>query len=210
MNPDDKKKFFEYLRDEFAPELRKIGFKGSGRHFRRINGEIINAVWIQGDKYGKGCAVNLGLHLTFLPVSWQDELPDILKVKEIDCEFRTRLSPKNKGDYWWKYGGLLHSPSKSARHLIQTYLDWGEPLFKSYASVDEIGKMFTPAQLRDGNYFEGFGGTTMPRIALVLARIQLHLDNRAMAREYALLGIERLGRAVVLKKSLENILDATD
>ena len=209
MSTDDKKEFYGFLRDKFAPELRKVGFKGSGRHFRRVNGEIINAIWIQGDKHGRGCAVNLGLHLTFIPVNWQEELPDVATVKEIDCEFRTRLSPKNKGDYWWKYDGLLTSPSKSAGHLIRTYFDRGEPRFKCYASVEDIGSMLSPMQLRSGDYFEDCWNTTMPRIALVMARIQLHLNNGKLAREYASIGLQRLGRAVALKQSLEEIANAT-
>ena len=77
MTAEHKQAFFGVLKDEFAPELRNVGFKGSGRHFRRINGEVINAIWIQGDKYGRGCAVNLGLHLTFLPVNWQERYFEI-------------------------------------------------------------------------------------------------------------------------------------
>ena len=118
-----KEIFFNILKEEFAPRLRNIGFKGSGQNFRRLNGEIINTINIQGHKYGGSCAVNLGLHLSFLPVNWSDQLPDVKTIKEVDCEFRKRLAPKNKGDYWWKYTGLIDSTEKKARHLIETYFN---------------------------------------------------------------------------------------
>ena len=62
--------FLDAVKAEFAPQLRGLGFSGTGKHFRHVNGEIINAINIQGNTYGDSCAVNLGLHLTFLPVNW--------------------------------------------------------------------------------------------------------------------------------------------
>ena len=66
---DAKKEFYSYLKNEFGPQHREIGFKGSGSHFRRVNDEVIHCINIQGNKHGGSCAVNLGLHLTFLPIS---------------------------------------------------------------------------------------------------------------------------------------------
>jgi hypothetical protein len=99
---DAKEVFFDILKTEFAPKLRKLEFIGSGQNFRRVRGQIINVINVQGNKYGGSCAVNLGLHLTFLQVCWSSALPDVHKVKETDCEFRTRLAPGGKSDYWWK------------------------------------------------------------------------------------------------------------
>ena len=57
---DARAVFFDVLKSEFAPKLRELGFSGSGQHFRRVRGEIINAINIQGNKYGNSCAVNWG------------------------------------------------------------------------------------------------------------------------------------------------------
>ena len=64
---NNKDEFLQVIKDEFAPRLRDIGFKGSGHNFKRINNEIINIINIQVNKYGGSYAVNLGLHLTFYP-----------------------------------------------------------------------------------------------------------------------------------------------
>lgn len=197
------------MRDEFAPRLRDAGFKGSGLHFRRISGEIINAISLQGDKYGGRCAVNLGLHLSFLPMNWTHELPDPQKIKEVDCEFRTRLAPKRKHDYWWSYGGLLNPPSKSARHLIDTYFEFGEPLFEAFSTVEDIANMFLPSQLNGKSFLKGFGGVTVPRIALTLAKVHAHMGNTPSSAEYARIGLQNLGKAVALKSELEELASAT-
>jgi len=106
-----KQIFYEILKNEFSPKLREVGYQGSGQNFRRVSNETINVVNIQISKYGGSCAVNLGLHFAFLPLNWSAELPVGKKIKEVDCEFRMRLSPKVNHDYWWEYDGLLSSPT---------------------------------------------------------------------------------------------------
>src|SRR5690349_16195238 len=168
---DAKAVFFDVLKSEFAPKLRELGFTGSGQHFRRVRGEIINAINIQGNKYGGSCAVNLGLHLTFLPLNWRNVLPDPRKIKEIECEFRTRLSRDMKSGYWWKYGRALASSTKSARDLIATYLESGEPHFRRYDSIEKIASMISMDDVNQDAYLNSFGGITSVRAALTMARI---------------------------------------
>jgi hypothetical protein len=208
MSVDYRKVFAQQLKERFAPALRAVGFKGSGAHFRRISGEVINTIWIQGSRDGTECAVNLGLHLTFLPLNWRDELPDVAKIKEIDCEFRDRLAPAGAEDYWWEYGSLLSPPSKHVAHLHATYFEYGEPRFHAYNSVEAVAEMFSPEQLRSGSYMKGFGGVTVARAALTMARIRTHLGQKQLAAEYARVGLEKLGKASGLKSVLEELARA--
>lgn len=83
------------LRQELVPRLRELGFKGSGKNFRRVCGETINAINVQGSSTGTRFYVNLGLHFTFLPAGYGVELLPADKIKEIDCEFRWRLDPQD-------------------------------------------------------------------------------------------------------------------
>ena len=207
MPADTKKVFYGLLRDEFAPKLRELGFKGSGSNFRRVRGEVINTINIQGRRHGGSSAVNLGLHLTFLPVNWKDELPDTKKVKEIDCEFRTRLAPRGRNDYWWKYGGLLDSTSKQISHLVDTYLDVGEPAFSRYDTVEKVANMISIDQIFTDKYIDAFGGVTEVRAALTMARIHEHLGNFDLARAFAAAGMTNIGRATALKPRFRELLD---
>lgn len=206
MGVDHRKIFFGYIKDQFAPRLRSVGFAGSGFHFRRITGEVINTVSIQRSQSGRECAVNLGLHLTFLPMCWKEELPDLKSIKETDCEFRTRLTPKGKEDFWWKYGGLLDPPSRSIQHLIQTYFEWGEGQFDKYKSAADVASMFSLDDVRKGNWMGEFGGKTAPRAALAMARVHAHLGRMDLARQYAQIGLDRIGRGIALKPILERLV----
>jgi hypothetical protein len=208
MSVDRRKAFATQLKERFVPALRVAGFKGSGAHFRRTTGDVINAIWIQGNREGTKCAVNLGLHLGFLPINWKDELPDPAKIKEIDCEFRDRLAPDGLNDYWWEYGSVLNPPSKIIAHLYATYFECAEPRFRAFSTVESIAGMFSPAQLRTGPYLNGFGGITIPRAALAMARIRAHLGQHELAAEYARVGLEKLGNASGLKPILERFAHA--
>lgn len=207
MSDNARSIFYGLLRDEFAPELRKLGFKGSGSNFRRIRGDVVNTVNIQGNKYGGSSAVNLGLHLAFLPVYWNNENPDLSKIKEVDCEFRNRLAPRGKRDYWWKYGGLFSSSTKQVSHLIETYLHVGEPAFSKYDTTAKVANMISIEEIFSGNYIEVFGGITEVRAALTMARVHEHMGNPDLARAFATAGMTSLGRATVLKPQFEEILE---
>ena len=207
MTDDARKRFYALLRDRFAPELRKLGFKGSGSHFRRIRGDVINAINIQGNKYGGSCAVNLGLHLAFLPVNWKLEVPDLSTIKEIDCEFRTRLTPGRKSDYWWKYDGLFTSPQKQVDHLVDTYLRDGEPLFAGFDTVEKIAQMCSVDEVSKGKLRQAFGPVSAVRAALTIARVHQHLGNETLAKAYARAGLENIGHASSLEPQFRSILD---
>ncbi len=207
MSNDPRKTFYGVLRDEFAPELRKLGFKGSGSNFLRIRGDVINAVNIQGNKYGGSSAVNLGLHLAFLPLYWNDQPPDVAKIKEVDCEFRNRLVPKGQSDYWWKYGGLFTSPSKQVNHLIETYHRVGEPAFAKYDTVEKIAEMVSVDDISSNEFIHVFGGITNVRAALTMARVNEHIGELRLAQAFAQVGLENLGRATVLEVQFKEILE---
>jgi hypothetical protein len=204
-----KLEFFAYLRDNFGPELRRLGFKGSGQKFRRVHGEVINMINIQGYKYGGSVAVNLGLHLDFLPDSFTSEWPDLSKLREYDCEFRTRLTPRWRFDYWWKYDGLFRNPSRTAAHLVSTYLDRGEPQYAKFDATEKIASSISPKDIVAGRDLKIWGPVASIRAALTFAIINQHLGNDAIAREFAQAGLHDSDRAPVLRAKLEAILGAT-
>ncbi len=106
-------------RDHFAPVVRELGFKGSGRHFRKIEGGFVQAVNLQGSQYGGKFAVNLGLQPFGIPNVVGDEF-DPKKIKEIECAFRDRLTEEDC-DTWWDYTSdpaAMDCAAKAAADLI--------------------------------------------------------------------------------------------
>ena len=204
---EPKEAFFDTIKREFAPRLRDVGFKGSGQDFRRVSDEIIQAVNIQGRRHGGSCALNIGLHATFLPAGWQGELPNISKIKEIDCEFRGRVTPNEGADYWWEYGSTPDFAIRSARHLAETFFDVAIPEFEKLASVKALIDWLPIDAVIRGDYMTQFELQTICRALLAMARTHQHLGNREDAKAFAAAGLARVGRGVRLIPQFESILN---
>lgn len=201
-----KKSFYDELKENFIPILRQSGFKGSGQNYRRVNGEAIYAINIQNNKYGGSCCINIGVHFTFLPVVWDSKkMPDVKSIKEVDCEFRYRLSPKNKPDYWWPFKGegLFGNPSKSVEHLCKTFNDSVVEFLDQYRDLENVTSKFPISSLESGEFVDVLGGVVAVRGALTMARIYQHTGQLDLQKQYAKVGLSILGKANALKAELE-------
>jgi hypothetical protein len=203
-----KERFLARLKGEFVPKLRGAGFTGSGQNFRRVQGEVIHALNIQGNKYGDSCAVNLGIHLTFFPAKSLQSVPDLKKFCEIDCEFRRRLAPNGQSDHWWKYECAPSSPEKNADSLIDTFFNIGETYFTAYNSTDAIGNSLKACLISEptSTAARPIGGATLVRQFLAGARIYAHHGNAEQSRKFAVAGLASLGKAVGLREEFEAFL----
>lgn len=213
-----KEAFFNCLKSEFAPKLRALGFKGSGQNFRRIRDEVIQVLNIQVNKYGGSCCVNLGLHLTFLPIAGESPLTDPKKLRASSCEFRWRLAPPGATDYWWGYeegvaahfpfrmeGGKGQGPIEKARDLMKTYDAYGEPRFQSVMSAEAVARLFQPDDIGSGKPLPLYS-YTHARGALTMARINRYLGNVESARQFAEVGLENIRKGKALRREFEKIL----
>ncbi|MCA9402339.1 MAG: DUF4304 domain-containing protein [Candidatus Omnitrophica bacterium] len=202
----NKKEFQDVLKAEFAPRLREAGFAGSGNNFRRVNGEVIHALNIQANKYGGSYAVNLGLQLTFLPLTWSGQPPDSAKIYAYECAFTKRLATPGKTDYWWKYSGLLVRPAKNARHLIDTYFRYGEPQFAACDTVTKILAKLSLRAIQEGAEPPLPGMATPLSTAVNAARVYLHSGDKAEARALAEYALAHHSQAPNIKPVIEEIL----
>lgn len=222
QNMKAKETFFNCLKTEFAPKLRKLGFTGSGQNFRRIQNEVIHTLNIQINKYGGSCCVNLGLHLTFLPIAGGTQLVVPQKLQATSCEFRWRLTPPDFTDYWWAYeenefahlpfgmeGGKGHGPQEKARHLVTTYEMYGEPQFQALMTIEAVANLFPPEAIGSGERLSPLYAFTPTRGALTMARIHRYLGNKDLARQFARQGLQNSGKARALIPEFEEILETT-
>ena len=194
-----KAAFFTELKTSFFPRLRSAGFTGSGQHFCRVRGEVLQAINLQSNKDGSSCAVNLGLHLTFLPTSVHG-LPVPHGIRESDCEFRRRLTTEAKSDHWCFYDDPL-APAA----LTNSYFSVGEPWFERYSSVAAFAAEFDAARLAAGQIPRAIFARTPVRAALAGARIHAHLGNYAESRRMAQWALTVLGPATLLQEELEQL-----
>jgi hypothetical protein len=211
--------FFKVLRNEWIPFLTRTGLQGDRERFQRVSGEIIHAIGLQENKYGGSCCVNLGVHLSFLPLT-TGALPQTgAQVQAESCEFQWRLTPPGHTDYWWAYeqGVAAHlplsmlqeensGPMEQAHHLARTYEEFGEPAFQHLSTVHQIANLIKLEDLAKEWRIVPEYAFLPGRAGLTMARIHQYLDNHELARRFAEVGLERVGKARAVRVELEKLL----
>lgn len=196
------------IRDHLGPVLKGDGFAGSGRTFRRISGDLIHVVQVQGSRYSTKFAVNLGIQ----PVSIPDvagNSPNATKIKAELCEFRRRLS-EAKSDQWWDHAGSKESMDAAVRAAASVYATIGRRLFAELSGPESPLHKITPAQFEAGQHgFSGFGSTKV-RMARSLALMRQSLGNPTDADAFARIALASLGVAHGLRAELEALRRATE
>ena len=180
--------FREQLKTKLAPMLRADGFVGSGVTFRRLRGEVIHLLHVQGSTYGGSCCVSLAIHLTFLP-TLVGRPTDSKKITENHCEFRKRLAPEGQSDCWWKYGSDEHEATRSVDDLVDLIRRVALPHFDRFGKFPQCFENISPLVLASGDFRALPGNMGAPRAALVMARISAHLGRPDRAREFAEVGL---------------------
>jgi len=206
---DSYERFHELLRCDFFPRLRADGFKGSGTTFRRARSDRIDVVNVQGSRSGGRCCVNLAMHFPFLPSAGGGLILNPKTLKEYDCAFRKRLHELNESDHWWAYGTSDSEAKASVAKLIDTYERRSAVFFERFEPFPDVFERITPAEIDAGDLSNMPGHFTQVLAALTMARILNHLGQAEKCREFAGIGLRRLGRAVGLKAELERLRDTS-
>jgi hypothetical protein len=203
---DAYERFHQLLKRDFLPLLRADGFKGSGNTFRRIKGDRIDIVNIQGSRDGGKCCINLASHFSFLPAAG-GRVSDPKKFKEYDCTFRDRLREATE-DHWWSYGVTDAEADASVASLVDLYRRRGSLFFARFEPFPEVFERITPADIDAGDLTKMPAAMARPYAAKILARIMKHVGRLDRCREFAEAGLRHVGRAAILQLELEELRDA--
>ena len=198
------------IRDHLAPILRADGFSGSGRTFRRVVGDWIHVVNVQGSRYGGQFAVNLAVQPTAIP-DVRGNTPDPKKITEELCEFRRRMSESEaRQDKWWKHAPTAESMTEAMREAAAMYIQVGRRLLDGATTEDADLNTVSPAAFAGGNFnFLGFGSTEC-RMALALARLRRVQDQLTESQAFAAYALETVGSAAMLKAKIQALLPQHD
>lgn len=188
-------RFQKLLKREFHPVLRAEGFKGSGATLRRMVGERVDVVNVQGSQWGGRCYVNLGVHFRFLPDSCGKQV-DPAKVLEFHCVFRSRMDhpPTRKKPVEcseWAYGEDDAAAERSVRDMVELFRNSGAAYFQCFEPFPGALTRITPADIDTGEYqrlppFKHYGKEI---VALFLARVMKHLGHVPKCRAFARAGL---------------------
>jgi hypothetical protein len=201
---DAYERFHQLLKRDFFPLVRADGFKGSGTTFRRVKGDRLDIINVQGSRYGGECCVNLAAHFSFLPSMGGGQVTDPQKFKENDCTFRSRLREARE-DHWWDYGTTDAEAETSAASLVELYKRRGALFFEKFEPFPAAFDRVTPAQLDAGDLTMMPAAMTQVYAALTMARVMKHLGRYERCREFAIVGLRHLGTAVALRPELEQL-----
>lgn len=190
-------------RTYFVPTLRRAGFKGTGRNFRRLSGDYAVAVGLQSWD-GKRFAVNLSIQ----PLS----IPDVMgaavdpkRVTEMDCEFRRRMS-EGASDQWWSYDTSWDSKTTAAIAAARVFENHAHTEFLRLTGSDSPLVQIDPVSFDTGMFnFGGFESTKV-RMARSLALMRLAAENPSAARDFAKIALRNIGSASALKAELEDVV----
>lgn len=202
---NDLERFHDKLSETLVPHLKADGFKMSGNVFRRFEDDVIHVIEIQGARSGGQCALNLGIHLRFLPTVGTNQNPTP-KITEPECEFRRRYVPDGESDHWFAYGTTDEEALESAFNLARAYIDWSRPYFDRFRRFPEHFIQVT-SETYDGRDPSVFPPTsTETRALLALARIYTHLNRADESVKFATRGLQSIGSATALKAAFKVLL----
>ena len=189
------------IRIALAPMLRKDGFSGSGRTFRRTSGSWLQVLNVQGSRYGGSFAINLAVHPLGIPNALGNN-PDPKKITEELCEFRRRLSETETGQ-WWKHDLTEESMLSAVTEAAAMYRRRGNELFRRACGFHSGLNAVSASDFSTGAYDSAGFGSTKVRMALALARLRKSEGKPEDAKAFAAYGLVHVGGATLLRRELE-------
>ena len=197
-----KNHFLEMLDGELSPVLQADGFGGQEREWKRHHDPVINCVEVQLRSDQAACTVNLGAHLTFLPVAGGSSPVLFDTITEADCEIQSRLAWQSEPEHWWGFD----SPEESVADLVACYREQGKAYFERFVNFPHPFVDIAPDNLDDDDVSTLFPIMTRVRKILLIARVHEHLGDAANAVRFAKLGKEVAGMAIGPKAAFRDIL----
>lgn len=144
------------IRHHFAPLLRAEGFTGSGHTYRRLVGQWIHVVNVQGSLYGGEFAVNLAIQ----PISvndTNDNPPNPKTITEEICVFRRRMAESPAAAHqWWPHDRTEEGMALAVRRAAAVYDKVGRRLLERATSEHSDLNCVSPEAYARG-IFDSFG-----------------------------------------------------
>ena len=195
----DRAAFMKGLHTTLYPILRAEGFRGSGSTLRRVIEPVVHVFNVQASSDGKMCYLNLGAHLTFLPMPGGG-MPDAMNLKEYECVFRDRFDPPAGTGFGWSYGSNEDELHETIAFICDHWPIHGHAFFDQYSEYpDSFVSLVDDVEV----------STAHPIELLTLARIAAHLHNTDRAESLAREALKRCPeRASALRGELHALVRA--
>ena len=197
-----KTKFSNDVDERLSSVLLDSGFSGGDLRWVRVRDQFIDCVDIQIRSDDAACCVNLGEHLSFLPVVGGSAPIDLGRMSSVDCEIRARLAPDGEPDYWWGFG----SGFSDVEDLVGCFKESGEAFFRKYRDFPKPFADVEMSNIGSEPTIELMPMMTKIRRILLIARMYDYLNDVVKAVEWADFGKQNAGMAVGPKSAFREIL----
>jgi len=196
--------FVQRVKSILIPELRNEGIIGRFPTFRRIRGELIHEVSVQGSRYGGERTVNLSFGFFFLQ-------PAYAKPEAPETEYSYRIGTGSGRDRWWQYQGATEAEAIAlADEMISVFRAEAPKFFQHFKNFPESFTDFTPDDFVEAplSYLPPRvgGGRNVARDCWVFMRLWLHLNDEHRAKGFAKTGLQHVGKATTLEMDFRKIL----
>ncbi len=189
--PISAKEFRSLLKEEFAPNLRALGFKGTNGIYRRMaSAPFVHIVHLFVDKYGDSAWVELAVHIDGFPTSAQVQLPPA-KVDAAACLIRRRLEHRRLLRWRDIQVSVGQDPDEARRSIAQLMAALSKDLPRFFGPFDVFPGPLMTLTAQDvlgktkATYFLGDGRHTEAPVLLLLAELHLQQDDPEGATELA-------------------------
>jgi len=123
------------VQDHLAPFLKARGFRKKGRHFWRVEGDVMDVIDVQNSQFNDAWEAKFTINLGVCWIFLQRVIGGVFAVEPSppkSCIFRHRLSPdmEKKADYWWDVRSNS-DPANVASELLQLLDRTGFPWLES-------------------------------------------------------------------------------
>ena len=205
MNATEFKKL---VNEHFSPNIRQLGWKGSGFHFYKHDANhVVNIFGIQGSWYGGSVCCETAIHFDFIPDLAHKDIY-ISNTTFAICIIRNRLSPKGVGDYHWTFRNNEEDNVKSVTQIWDAFKTHGMTFYNDFADFPYPFDKIRPQDLSTkSNYkiLDKYYTHNSIHFAWLLQEINRFIGRQDIAKEFSVLGLsqatENAERMLTISKS---------
>lgn len=203
MTPTATEKHFALLLERrLAPVLIADDFLGQDWTWSRLRQPVINCIQIQPRSDRIACSINLGVHLTLLPVAGGSHRIEWPKVSQPHCEIQSRLAWEGESEHWWRY----EDGEDAVNDLVGCYQKHGKAFFGQFDNFPHPFVDIEPSDIGGETVARLFPIMTKVRKLLLLARVHDYLGDSERTVQFSHIGKETAGPAAGPKAVFRELL----
>ncbi|HSZ85876.1 MAG TPA: DUF4304 domain-containing protein [Puia sp.] len=184
--------FKKLVNKNLAPDIRQLGWKGSGFHFYQPNSNhVVNIFGLRGAWYGGSVCCETAIHFDFIQDLAHKQI-DISKTTYASCVIRKRLSPKGTGDYHWILRDTEEENIKSINQIWGAFKTHGLAFYNDFANFPYPFDIIQPQDLEKNNQYlilNKYYLHNQIHLAWLLKEINLFIGRQEKAKEFATFGL---------------------